>query len=68
MTPKEKRDTEAELRDAIYWLLRAYRDSCAAPGNETVAWSEVWDWLRYHGYDPASPKAHRLLARKRVPR
>jgi hypothetical protein len=58
---------QADLRDAIYWLLRVlpheYPSIWIAPTE-----AQAFKWLCNHGYDPASPKAKRLMARKRVPR
>jgi hypothetical protein len=62
---------ERDLRDAIYWLLRAYQSGHREgwePGpsvQETM--DGLWIWLRNHEYDPTSAPAKRLLQRRRVP-
>jgi hypothetical protein len=45
-----------------YWLLRAYRDGLQPLTIETR--QQIWSALCHLGYDPATLKARRLLARK----
>jgi hypothetical protein len=64
---RDLRARDADLRGAIYWLLTC-REVMATEEREDALVTNVASWLTAHGYDPGSPKARRLLARKRVPR
>jgi hypothetical protein len=56
------RQTKAELRGAIYWLLQLLGPGRAASRVEAYA------WLRKRGYGFETARVGRILARKRVPR
>jgi len=66
------RDAEAELRGAIYWLLRVLEIHAVLCQKHReplfVNVQGALNWLLEHGFAVKSPKARRLLARKRVPR
>ena len=63
---------ERELREAVYWLLRAYqsghREGWEQGDSVDDTMRGMWTWLCNHGFDPALPATKRLLQRKRVPR